>query len=101
MPLFNAANVDAQHIIAKITNRLEAFQSALAEIDKEYQWLIQIPDGDLTGAPVSMDPDTLTGLKTALNDAYAHVQLYNQGTLPATITLPYKTGLSQRRVIGG
>lgn len=85
-------------ITASAVGRLQALRRALQDCEDMNEWLAGLSQTDLSNAGFSgADADTL---KSAFADAGALHQLYDQGTLPGTYTLPYVFGASQRDVLG-
>lgn len=78
--------------------RLQALRRALDDCQDMNAWLAGQSPTDLgTLGFAAGDAGTL---KSAFADAGALWQLYNQGTLPGSYTLPYTFGASQRQVLG-
>ena len=79
-------------------SRLQALRAALQDCQDMNEWLAGLSVTDLGNLGFSSsDAGTL---KSAFADAGALWQLYDQGTLPGTYTLPYTFGASQRLVLG-
>ena len=85
-------------VMSSATSRLQALRRALDDCQDMNSWLAGLSATDLGNIGFSLgDANTL---KSAFADAGALQQLYSQGTLPNTYTLPYVFGASQRQVLG-
>ncbi len=85
-------------VMSSASARLQALRRALQDCQDMNEWLAGMAEADLTNIGFAAgDADTL---KSAFADAGALWQLYDQGTLPGSYTLPYTFGTSQRQVLG-
>lgn len=98
MTLFNSAAISPPQVIQVTQARLASLLRALNDVDDLYKWLAAQSDADLTA--IGFGVTDLGVLKSAVADAHALVQLFEAGTLPASYSLPYVFGASQRAVLG-
>jgi hypothetical protein len=85
-------------VVSSAVTRLQALRRALDDCQDMNQWLAGQSQADLT--TIGFAGADANSLKSAFADAGALQQLYSQGTLPGTYTLPYTFGASQRQVLG-
>ena len=90
--------ITQQQVTGQAVTRLQALRRALQDCQDMNEWLAGLSVTDLGG--IGFASGDAGELKSAFADAGALWQLYDQGTLPGSYTLPYTFGASQRLVVG-
>lgn len=96
MAVFGTTN--STQVTSLAITRLQVLRAALDDCQNMNEWLAGLSTTDL--ANIGFSSADAGTLKSAFADAGALWQLYNQGTLPGSYTLPYTFGASQRQVLG-